>query len=354
MKKVILILVVVLIIIGAIVFSKDDNTKTTLKTTKASSQTQTSKQNNSSSGTHPALIENDEDSEYNEYFDEDISPANKIYGSAHEAFAAVKKGAEEYDDIVLEQFADLDDSCEWCSELYDTLKSEMVNSDLEENQKSYYAELLAITGKVDNVSAIVDAFKDASESDDGQELFAEALELTAGNDDLVKYLSDELGNTDNELLQESLIAAVTNHGSPLAVQKLYDETIKQGDADGFYSYGIGVAEIIPDEDSLPLLDEMAGKKDDYSHLAIKALLNYGDDGLQRVVDIISGSDDRELNKKLLEDALDHVAFDENTEKLVTEWTKSSNPDVQQFASDILEDMEYEFAEDEEDYEDEDY
>ena len=87
------------------------------------------------------------------------------------------------------------------------------------------------------------------------------------------------------------------------------------------------------------------------HLAIKALINQGDQGLREAVNVIEGSNDSTLNQKLLADALDHVSFDEETESYIKEVEKTtSNPDVKAFAAEIIADMEYEFSdEDDEDF-----
>ena len=91
-------------------------------------------------------------------------------------------------------------------------------------------------------------------------------------DDVVTELSGYV-NSNNELLQESAVAAITNQGSKLAAETLYKHTVEKGDADGYYSLGIGLGELIPDDETLPYLNELVSKRDKYSHLAVKALLN---------------------------------------------------------------------------------
>lgn len=279
-------------------------------------------------------------------YEEDIRPATDLYNSAEDAFEAVKKGAVDYDDLVLEQFAELGEDCTWCPDFYSEIKTAMLEPDASEDFKSYYAEILAISGKPDNLETLIDAIKEAQD-EDSADIFAEALEVTLGDNKTVEFLGNNL-ESDNELLKESVIAAITNHGSPLAIDLLYQETIKEKDPDGFYSLGIGLGEVIPDEESLPYLTELANKRDSYSHLAVKALLNYGVEGLRSVVDIISNSQDNEVSRQMLEDAIDHVNFEEETEEYVKELAKSAtNPVVKQFAKEVLEDFELEEDEEEE-------
>ena len=172
--------------------------------------------------------------------------------------------ADDYDDIVLEQFAELPDSCEWCKELYEEVKGQMLETE-DENLKSYLAELLAITGKEENLETIFTAYQD-SDDDNSRDAYLEALEFTAGDDNLVQFLTEKLSTiNDDALLRESTIAAISNHGSRNAIESLYQETVKSGDPDGYYALGMGIGEIIPEDDSLPYLVELAEKKDDYSH-----------------------------------------------------------------------------------------
>jgi len=279
---------------------------------------------------------NTEDSEEDD-LEEDIRPAGQVYSSAQEAFEALKKGAKTYDDIALERFADIDQSCSWCPELFNTVRQELLTPGNSEDEKSYFAEVLAISGSPENISFLVDSFKNSADQD-FKDVLAEALEVAVGNDQVVDYLGSQLDTTD-ESLKESLIAALTNHGSKKAIDILYLETIKQGKPDGYYSLGIGLGEVIPDEESVPYLVDLAKKRDDYSHLAVKALLNSGIEGLKIVMDIVGSSQDTSSNGKLLQDALDHVPFEDDTEQYLKKLiSTSNNSSVKEFAQEILDDF----------------
>ncbi len=88
--------------------------------------------------------------------------------------------------------------------------------------------------------------------------------MMVAKEDVVKFLGEQLGES-NQTLKESSVAALTNQGSKLAVETLYDHTVAQGNADGYYQLGIGVGEMVPDEDAWPLLQQKALQKDAYSH-----------------------------------------------------------------------------------------
>ncbi len=284
---------------------------------------------------------------------EDIKPAPQLYKTVNEALDAVLVGAKDYDDLVLEQFVDIGNKCSWCSEFFSDITERMLSKDSSDDERSYFAEVLAISGSVDNIAVLTDAIKNSTNEDD-TDLYAEALELSMGKDDVVNYLEEYI-KSDNELLAESSVAAITNHGSRKAIDVLYKHTVESGDEDGFYSLGIGLGEIIPDKDSLPYLVELANKKDKFSHLAVKAILNSGEPGLKTVLDMVSRSKAGELPEGFLEDAIDHVAYEDTTEGLLKEKLKNTTNDTEkEFIEDILEDMALEDEDDEDlSYDDDD-
>jgi spore coat protein CotF len=266
---------------------------------------------------------------------DEVKPASVAYQNADEALNAIKKGAGDYDDSILEQFTTPGEDCTFCDQLYTDLKSLVNSSSAKNEEKAYYAEILAISGRVDNVKALVEGFKNASTTEN-KELFSAALELTTGKEDVVKYLGDEL-KTDNPDLKESLVAAMTNQGGSTAFETLFQNIVDSKNSDGYYSMGIGPAEMILDEQGLTKAKEYAMKRDEYSPLAIKAMLNSGLQGLKSVIDILESSNDDASNDKLIQGAIDHIGYDEQTEKYLKEKANSSNPKVRQLAEDTLRD-----------------
>ena len=266
--------------------------------------------------------------------EESDRPANEIYSSAEEALKAVKDGAAKYDDAILEQFTLMSDDCSWCDSFYSSIKDLISSSSVSNDEKSYYSEILAISGKVDNVKTLINAIE-GSPSKDVSEVYTEALEMTVGKDDVVKYLATKL-TTPNSDLKESVVAAITNQGSPLAIDTLFKNIRESNNPDGFYSQGTGPGEVIPDEESYPLLKDYVQKRDDYSHLAVKSLLNAGLDGVKIVFETLQDSGDPEKDKTLLKDALDHVNYGEDIEAyLKDKGLQSKNPVLSKFAKDAL-------------------
>ncbi|MCB0320788.1 MAG: hypothetical protein KDD60_07650 [Bdellovibrionales bacterium] len=274
-----------------------------------------------------------EDGDDEEEYDE--RPAAQIYSSAEQALEAVKKGALDYDDVILEQFVQPGEDCTWCDSFYKQVTDLMKNEAATEDEHAYYSELLAISGRIDNIKTLVESVQDSSNPDTA-DIYAESLELTIGGDDIVQYLAGFMDDK-NEVLQEASVAAITNQGSRLAAETLYEQTVKSGDPNGYYDIGIGLGELIPEEETLPYLQEIVLKRDQFSHLGVKALLNYGYDGLVQVFDSLKNSPNPEFDKAMLTDALDHVGYEEETEAFLKKLLESNpSPLEKKFAEDILE------------------
>lgn len=283
----------------------------------------------------PADFPDEEQEEDEELLDEDDRPAAQVYSSAEDALKAVKDGASDYNDIILEQFTQPGDDCKWCDTFYKSVRDLILAPDSSDDEKSYYSELLAISGRPENIASLVEAIKAVGDNEKG-DIYAEGLELTIGGPEVVKYLGEQL-NTDNELLKESLVAALTNQGTRQAAELLYSETLKKNDPDGFYGLGIGIGEFVPEEEAIPYLQELVNKHDQFSHLAVKALLNSGLDGLKVVFDTLSASKNPDADKALLKDWTDHLSLDEETEAYLKGIADncSNNPSLCQYAKEAL-------------------
>jgi hypothetical protein len=343
MKKLLPIIVLGVVTLGVILARKGNEQQTTNQQAATSQNTSStspadSAQNSGTSSTTSGseTKTSDANSELNTVEDE-IKPAAELYASADAALAAVKAASKEYDDLVIEQFVEPDQACSWCNEFYAKLAETMTSDATNNDERSYFAEILAVSGKVDNVNTLVKAAEGAKDSEQ-KDAYAEALEMTVGDDEVVRYFSDHLGTEDSGL-KESMLAAVTNHGSRLAVDVLYQETVKNDDPDGYYSIGIGLGEMIPDDDTIPYLQELASKRDKFSHLAVKALLNQGDKGLKTVVTMLEQGGDEAGNKQLLKDAVDHVAYEDTTSAYLEDLAKNSkNPVIVEFSKEALKEI----------------
>lgn len=267
---------------------------------------------------------------------EPVKPAIEVYKSADEALKKVKEAATDYDDITLEQFTNPDPSCAWCGEFYKSVKDLMLAGDTKGDQRSYYAELLAVSGRTENLAALIEAIKTTTNQEQ-RDVYAQALELATGKEGVVKFLGEQLSQaSSNPQLKESLIASLTNQGTRLAAETLFKSTVENGDPEGYYQQGIGLGEFVPDQETLPYLQDLVTKRDAYSHLALKAMLNSGLPGLRMAVDSLTNSKDPEFDKKMLKNAADHVGYDEETETFLKQVVANSKDStVVEFAKNIL-------------------
>jgi hypothetical protein len=321
-------------------------TSTKVGTTSEDLSTQGQKASRSSS--QPLLDDQDDEGMY----DQQEKPAAEIYSSSAEALAALKKGAKSYDDLTLEQFVEPGEDCAWCDSFYSELRAMVANPGLDADEKSYYAEVLSISGRVENIGELINGIESSASQED-KEIFTEALEITVGGDQVVNYLNSQLDSASPEL-RESMVAAISNQGSARTVEVLYENAVKNGNPDGYYEEGTGLGEVIPDEEAFPLLKKIVSKRDEYSHLAVKALINSGTEGLKNVVDILNTSPDPAQDAKLLADAGDHVSYEDETKTYLSEVLKTSeNQAVVSWAKEVLEDLDEEkdFIQDDDFYND---
>ncbi|MBX7143624.1 MAG: hypothetical protein K1X79_04165 [Oligoflexia bacterium] len=277
----------------------------------------------------------DEDTSDDEPLDE--RTAAEVYKSADEALNAVKAGSAEYDDLVLSRFTTPGEDCTWCDGFYKSLKDLINSPDSKPEQRSYYSEILAISGRVDNISTLVDLIKNAKGPEEAQ-IYAEALELAQGKEDVVNYLGEQMRSKESTL-RDAAIAAVTNQGSRQAAEILYKEAVESGNPDGHYEQGIGLGELVPSDEALPYLQEQMLKHDQYSHLAVKSLLNSGISGLRLVMDALTNSKNPEADEAMLKNAIDHVNYEEEVEAYAKKLVETSKqPLVAKFAKQILDDF----------------
>jgi hypothetical protein len=342
MKKLVPLLIVAAFIGGVWLFVKSQRSSTTevastTTTVQEGSESNTSGSNSGFTDSGNKSVTSDTTNvEETPQFTE-LKTATEAFSSADEALAAVQKGAKDYDDSVLEQFTQPGSDCTWCPAFYTSVRDLVNNPNTSKEEKSYYAELLAISGRVENVQSLADAIKNAKSKDEA-DVYAQALELSVGKDDVAAYLGEQMSST-NESLREASVAAVTNQGSRLAAELLVKNVADRGDPDGYYSVGIGLGEFIPEEEAIPVIQEMVQKHDQYSHLGVKSLINSGIDGLRIVFDEIESMKDTNTAQQMLKDAIDHVNYEDNIDELTNAVIKrNKSPVAVEFAKKIQEEF----------------
>ena len=243
-----------------------------------------------------------------------VRPAGEAYASAQEALDAVLNGSKDYDDSILEQFTLPGPECSWCPEFYDSVRNKATSSSTPQEQRAYLAEILAISGKIENVQTLTESIKTARSNDEA-DLYAEALELSLGNDEVVRYLGDQMASP-NDTLREASVAAITNQGTLESLEILTKHTKERGDPDGYYSQGIGIPEAIPNAEALPFVQENIRVRDEYSPLFVRSALNAGMPGIEIVFGELENSTNPEADRALLKDALEHVSLEDGLREYV--------------------------------------
>ncbi len=242
-------------------------------------------------------------------------PASQRYQNAEQALEAIRKAAIDYDDMVIDEFSDLKD-CEWCEELYASLSTMLNDKSLGIDERAFYAEIMAVSGNLDNLRYLATLVENATAVED-KEMLGEALEMASGGDETVKLLTDFLGSS-NATLRESVVSAISNQGTRLSAETLYNDLVSGGGAKAdYYSMGIGLAEMVPDQDAIHYLHELLNQRAPKSDQVVKALINSGIEGLTAVFDSLSSEQNETTGRELLKDAIDHVITEEAVVGLLT-------------------------------------
>jgi hypothetical protein len=267
--------------------------------------------------------------------EEQIKPAADAYPSAEEALAAVLKGSKDYDDSILEQFTTPDQSCTWCPEFYSSVRDLATNPNTPQEQRSYLAEILAISGRLENVQLLAESIKGA-QSNDAKDLYAEALELSMGKDDVTQFLGEQMNTTD-DTLREASVAALTNQGTKTAAELLINNLREKGDTHGYYALGMGLGEFIPDEEAIPVVQDYVHSRGPDADQGVKALLNAGLPGVRAVFDELEHSTNPEADAPLIKGALDHINMEDGLVELANEVVaRNQNPTAVNLGKQVLE------------------
>jgi hypothetical protein len=310
-----------------------------MNSSKGSQSTSVDQQASDSTNTSQSLpknpLEAGGDSEGTTEIQDDFKPASQRYSSAAQALEAVRKAAVDYDDIIIDEFSNIKE-CDWCEEFYGELAKMLNDQALGIDERAYYAEILAVSGNLDNIKSLVSSLEAATQTED-KEMFGEALEMSMGGDDMVEYLAAYL-TSENSTLRESVVSALSNQGTRLAAETLYKDMVSGGGAaHDYYAQGTGLAEMVPDETTIPYLHELLIERAPKSDVVVKALINSGIDGLTSVFDALSTEKDNAKGKEYLKNAIDHVITDEQVVDFLTKASQNQDyPDfLKEFANDAL-------------------
>ena len=228
---------------------------------------------------------------------------------SQKAFRVVRQAAQTNDQAVLAEISQMNQDCEWCDSFYDQTRRALSGADLTPKERAYLASVLARSGRTDNVRQLVQLMEEAAnhpEAGVNPGTYSNPLEDVPVGPEIVDQIAADLASN-NPFLREAAVSILTKQGTVSAAEQLYNHTVERGDPDGYYRAGIGIGEMKPKAEALEYIEQLVNKRDQYSHLAVKALLNYGKEGLDRVVAIFGQSSSYEMDKLMLRGAIDHIS-----------------------------------------------
>jgi hypothetical protein len=91
----------------------------------------------------------------------------------------------------------------------------------------------------------------------------------------------------------------------------------------------------PEPEAFPFLEDLVRKQDQYSHLALKALLNGGADGVGAAMSLLAEIPGSVANRALIMGAVDHIPMYGPTLKYIESLTSSPNPTIKELARDVV-------------------
>ncbi|MCS6893746.1 MAG: hypothetical protein NZO16_04165, partial [Deltaproteobacteria bacterium] len=245
-----------------------------------------------------------------------VKQASERFTSADSAFQAAKEAVKNYDLEFIESFT-LPINCAWCDEFYEKVKNELLTANLSGEEKSFYAELLTVSGRVPNIEFVVQAYLNAK-NDTEKEAYLNALELTVANEEIVDWLGANVTAQQDISLRDSLLSALTNQDSQKAIEFLYSHLIQQENPDADAQKGLGLSEAVPSDESLQfLIDKLKTSDPKYQRFVAASVLNNGLEGLKRFIDFLDTDAGKNLSQHF-QSLADHVPFDDEIENYLKE------------------------------------
>lgn len=262
--------------------------------------------------------------------------------SAHSAVEVLRAGAQTGDKALLTEIAGLPKNCPGCAAFFSQVRDTYSRDGLTTDERIYLSSALAASGRAENQEFLYDQFRRAA-ADPTVALvppatLARQLERNQQGGPLAGDVVDQVANdlqSENPYIRDAAISLLTRQHSLQAAQSLYEYTVNSSDRDGFYRQGMGLGLMTPEPDAFPYLDDLVRKQDQYSHLALKALLNAGSEGISRAVSILQDLQSPDPNRTLIQGAVDHIPMYGPSLALMRSLQGSSNPTVAELAQEVV-------------------
>jgi hypothetical protein len=270
------------------------------------------------------------------------APKASVDTVTHQAVALLRQAAESNDKEIYKQIGALPKGCRGCAEFFEQTRGILADKGLPYDQRLFFAGALAASGAPSNQSFLLGEIRKAANDPAGADVSAAALarqlerQQQGGpiSDEVIDELSNDLSE-ENPYLRDAALSILTRQGSLQAAQSLYSYTIENQDRDGFYRQGMGLGHITPSQEAFPFLRDLVRRRDQYSHLAVKALLNAGQDGISEVISLLSEVEGAKPDKGLLQNAVDHVPVYGAALRQMDNLRGSANPTVRELAQQVV-------------------
>lgn len=265
--------------------------------------------------------------------------------AAKRALQLLIQAAEKDDKNFLKEISKAGSKCYGCDPFYKEVKSLLSAQDIPNSLKWFLSDALVRSGVAENQQIVADRAAEAAkhpESGESSTVFSDAMADAPLASSVVDSVSSNL-DSPNPYVRDMALTVLTRDGTLQSAQKLYEFTVQQKNSDGFYLENMGLGRMKPEPETLPFLEGLVRQQDQYSHLAVKALLNYGIDGIKRVASILSevGSG---ADKSLMVYAVNHVNRDPATISYLRTLAGSGSPEMRQLANAVIKERDIGLAE----------
>ena len=256
------------------------------------------------------------------------------FTSGEQALNALRNGAIRGDPLTLQRFANLPRDTPWAEEFYRDVSAQLDDKKADPDDRQYAANVLAISGRAENIQALFDRVANAGSPEDIS-MLTSALAMANGGDEIVPLAVKELGSG-NPNVQFSALTALTNQGSRAAAEALYAHALETGGSpESEKEDGTGLSMMLPDQEAVGFLSDVLRKEDRFSALAIGPLVNGGESGINAVFDVLQSTKNDAFREELLTALSSKLAVDETVLGKLTELQNSPDARLREFATEML-------------------
>jgi hypothetical protein len=215
-----------------------------------------------------------------------MGQAARIYSTAEQALPFVEEFLSTGLTETLAEFTGIQGDCSWCAELFQQLGDMIADTSTPEEERFRAAMLLSGTARVEAAEVLIEKAEQDPTFGVRTVLF-ESLARVPPTPEIIALYNQKLQDNDAEKIREALVAALGFGRSLEAAQALYRDITLHNDTDGFARDRIGLAYFNADANALPYIRSLVEKRDEFSPLAFRSLLNSGEEGLRTALDVLA-------------------------------------------------------------------